>query len=62
MSDEIHADMDMCNEAIYLVKDCIANDAVWRNHVVGDSAEKVIVALRQLRKELAEAYKEICGE
>ena len=62
MSDEIHADMDTCNEAIYIIKDTIANDSAWLNHAVGKQAEKAIVELRRLRKELAEVYRQICGE
>tara|TARA_R110000822_G_scaffold20255_10_gene65112 strand:+ start:4977 stop:5189 length:213 start_codon:yes stop_codon:yes gene_type:complete len=62
MSDLIHGDMDSVNEVIYLIKDTIANDNAWTDHAVGKQAEKVIVELRLLRKELAEVHKEICGE
>tara|TARA_R110000744_G_scaffold63394_4_gene130433 strand:+ start:533 stop:745 length:213 start_codon:yes stop_codon:yes gene_type:complete len=62
MSDLVHGDMDSVNEVIYLIKDTIANDSAWTDHAVGKQAEKVIVELRLLRKELAEVHKEICGE
>tara|TARA_R110000787_G_scaffold253633_1_gene359001 strand:+ start:3102 stop:3314 length:213 start_codon:yes stop_codon:yes gene_type:complete len=62
MSDLVHGDMDSVNEVIYLIKDTIANDSAWTDHAVGKQAEKVIVELRRLRKELAEVHKEICGE
>ena len=53
MSDLIVGDMDSVNEVIYLIKDTIANDSAWFNQPVGKQAEKVIIELRLLRKELA---------
>ena len=62
LSDQIHSDMDTVNEAVYIIKDTIANSWGRTDHAVGKQAEKVIVELRLLRKELAEVHKEICGE
>jgi|TARA_R110000787_G_C13211393_1_gene425180 hypothetical protein len=60
MSDQIHSDMDTVNEAVYIIKDTIANS--WGIHPVGIQAEKVIVELRLLREKLYALHKEICGE
>ena len=60
LSDQIHSDMDTVNEAVYIIKDTIANS--WGIHPVGIQAEKVIVELRLLREKLYALHKEISGE
>jgi len=45
-------EIDLCSEVIYLIHDGIANDAVWRNHIVGDKAAIAIAALEKLRDEI----------